>query len=353
MTFKHGKIDVAIVGAGPIGIELAAALKKAGISYLIFDKGQAGQMIYNFPPQTIFFSSSERIGIAGLPLQTVNQQKCTREAYLTYLRMVIGQNKLKINAFEEITDIKPIRPNGFLLTSISSAGKKQYQVKNVVLATGGTSHPRLLGIPGENLPHVSIKMEDPHKYFQRKVLIIGSRNSAAEAALRCFHAGAHVSLAFRREELHPEHIKYWVLPDLKSHIAKNEIIAYPATEIVEIHPNHVVAQQKGKKKHISIPCDFVIKALGFEADMSLCLKLGIDLKPPYNAPAYNENTMETSIKGVFVLGTLTGGTQVRYRVFIENCHDHVDKIMNTLAPRLGKKWISTESSSPENKILEE
>src|SRR4028119_130016 len=78
--------DVAIVGAGPIGLELAVALKRAGVDYLHFDAKQIGYTISWFPPQTRFFSSSERIAIAGVPLQTPDQGKCTREQYLAYPR---------------------------------------------------------------------------------------------------------------------------------------------------------------------------------------------------------------------------------------------------------------------------
>lgn len=355
MIHEPKTVEVAIIGAGPLGIELAIALKREGISYLLFDKGQACQMIYNFPTQTHFFSSSDRIGIAGIPIQTIDQQKCSREDYLTYMRMVITHFQLEINAYEEIIDIK-IKPHnkGFTITSQTIQGKKQYNSHNIVIATGGTSYPRLLGIKGESLPHVSIKMEDPHCYFQQKILVIGSRNSSAETALRCFHAGAKVSLVFRREALDVQHIKYWILPELKSRIENGEIESYPGVNVEEILPGRVIARKVRDKQIFEIPCEFVIKTLGFEADMSLFTKLGIGLLPPQNNPIYDESTMETPVKGVFVLGTVVGGTQIKYRVFIDNCHIHVTKIMQTICQRLGKKCQPFEGTQPvENRSLEE
>src|SRR5258708_3369401 len=146
--------QVAIVGAGPIGIELAVALKKAGISCLHFDARQIGQTISWFAPGTKFFSSNERISIAGVPLYTEDQSKSSRENYLAYLRAVVVQHDLLVNTYEPVINVEH-ESGGFLLTTEPAGGCRQYRAQNIVLATGGTDRPRLLDIPGENLPHVS------------------------------------------------------------------------------------------------------------------------------------------------------------------------------------------------------
>src|SRR5436190_12220584 len=86
---------VAIIGAGPIGLELAVALKQAGIDYVQFDAGQIGSTIEWYPIDMLFHSSSDRVGIAGVPIQTADQQKVKREEYLAYLRAVVQQFGLK------------------------------------------------------------------------------------------------------------------------------------------------------------------------------------------------------------------------------------------------------------------
>src|SRR4029077_10773388 len=98
--------DVAIIGAGPIGLELAVALKRAGVKYIQFDAEQIGYTISWFPPQTRFFSSNDRIAIAGVPLQTADQQKATREEYLTYLRRIVLEFDLKVNTYEKVVGIE-------------------------------------------------------------------------------------------------------------------------------------------------------------------------------------------------------------------------------------------------------
>jgi len=329
------KALVAVVGAGPIGIELAIALKQAKITYFQFDKGQTAQMIFNFPPQTYFFSSTERIGIAGIPIQTIDQGKCSREQYLAYLRSVVMQYQLVINTYEEVINIERLQSDDFQLTTKSLEGEKQYQVRYLVLATGGTSYPRLLGVPGEDLPHVSTKLEDPHKYFQKNVLIIGAKNSAAESALRCYHAGAKASLAIRKAQIESQDVKYWVLPELLQRIQRKEIGCFYQAPVESIMRDRVVLKRTEEPKTIEVQADFVIKTIGFQSDMRLFHQLGVPLSPEQESPIFDEQTMETAVPGVFVLGTVVGGTQKKYKVFIENTHIHVAKIMNSLCRKLG------------------
>jgi thioredoxin reductase (NADPH) len=175
--------DVGIVGAGPIGIELAVALKKAGVSMLQFDARQVGYTISWFAPQTRFFSSNERIAIAGVPLYTMDQSKCTREEYLAYLRGIVEQFNLDIRTYEPVVKVTRAE-EGFELTTAPAAGERKYRVRRLVLAAGGTAKPRRLHIPGEDLPHVSHYFQDPHRYFRKRLLVVGGRNSAVEAALR-------------------------------------------------------------------------------------------------------------------------------------------------------------------------
>src|SRR4051812_529690 len=157
--------DVAIIGAGPIGIELAVALKRAGVDYQHFDAKQIGHTVSWFAPQTRFFSSNERIAIAGVPLQTADQSKATREEYLSYLRGVVEQFDLRVNTYEPVIAIEGDARRGFTVTTQPAGGPRAYRCRTLILCTGGTDRPRTLGIPGEDLPHVSHYFDDPHKYF--------------------------------------------------------------------------------------------------------------------------------------------------------------------------------------------
>ena len=320
--------DVAIIGAGPIGIELAVALKRRGIEYLHFDARQVGYTISWFAPQTQFFSSNERIAIAGVPLQTPNQNKATREEYLAYLRSVVQQFDLHIRTYEPIESMAQIE-GLFELTTSCGGAQRQYRARRLVLATGGTARPRMLNVPGEGLPHVSHYFQDPHTYFRKRVLIIGGKNSAIEATLRCYRVGAHVTLSYRRDKLDPEAIKYWLLPEVSGLLQSGRIRGILDSTVQSIAPGHTTLLTRDGRT-IDVPADFVLPLIGYEADMSLCRMAGVQLNGPGQVPTYDEQTMQTNVSGLYLAGTVVGGTQEKYRVFIENCHVHVDRIVASL-----------------------
>jgi thioredoxin reductase (NADPH) len=325
--------EVAVVGAGPLGIELAVALKRAGIPYVHFDSKQIGYTISWFPPQTRFFSSPERIAIAGVPLQIPDQMKATREEYLAYLRAVVQQFDLKINTYEPVTGIDRTR-DGFRLTTRRGDQTRHWTVRHVVLATGGTAHPRRLDCPGEDLPHVRPHWSDPHDYFDKRVLVVGGKNSAIETALRFYRAGVHVALSYRRGELPEKSIKYWLLPEIKYLMKTGAITPYLGTRITRITPCQVTlapATDNGQLTmddgQLTIAADFVVPQIGYVADMSLARLAGVELRGECEAPAYDPETMETNVPGLYVCGTVIGGTQDKYEVFIENGHVHIDRIV--------------------------
>ena len=330
--------EVAVIGAGPLGLELAVALKQARISYIQFDKGQVAEAIFQFPSGTQFFSSSERIGIAGMPIQTQDQQKCTREHYLAHIRATCMKYQLPVNTFENVKRIQ--KDDGFCILTETNVGQKEYRARHVVLATGGTSRPRLLGVPGEEFSHVQTKLQDPHLYYGRDLLIIGGKNSAVEGALRAFHAGAHVTLVTRSHQFDSKSIKYWLLPELEGRIKRKEIVCFFDTNISEIMQGSVRLSNG-----TLIRTNFVLKTIGFEADMNLFRQLGVSLGEN-SVPVFNEQTMETDVQDVYVLGTAIGGTQIGFKVYIENTHHHVGKIMEHLADKMKinlpkRKWYST------------
>lgn len=334
--------DVAIIGAGPIGLEMAAALKRAGVDYLHLEAKQIGYTVSWFPPQTRFFSSNERIAIAGVPLQTPDGGKCTREQYLTYLRTVVEQFDLRVHTYETVIRIERLDANRgaggsarFELTTRPAGGERRYRCNRLVLATGGTDHPRRLNVPGEDLPHVHRYFGDPHTYFRRRVLIVGGKNSAVEAAIRCHNAGARVAISYRRERLPEKSIKYWLLPEINGLIEAGRIDAYFNTVPAGIGPTHVTlapalrgnADGGGAGGTRDVPADFVLPLIGYEQDATLFKLAGLALSPDCQAPLFDERTMETSVPGVHVIGTAVGGTQDKYTVFIENCHVHVARVL--------------------------
>ena len=315
-----------IVGAGPLGIELAVAIKRAGIDYVQVEAGQIGQAVLDWPPMTRWFSSSERITIAGVPIQTVSQEKCTREEYLAYLRSVVMQFDLDICTYERTLEICRGHDE-FSVTTRTRAGKvRSWTARYVVLTTGGMAAPDRLGVHGEDLPHVSHVLADPHTYFRRDVLIVGGRNSAVEAALRLHHAGARVTMCYRGASW-SDGVKYWLRPEIDNLVETGRIKAYFETVPIVILPDRVELRDGGGA-HIAVPADFVLLMIGYVADMSLFGQAGVELTGDREVPTYEKQTMQTNVPGLFVAGTAVAGTQRSgVRVFLENCHVHVDRIL--------------------------
>lgn len=322
--------DVAVVGAGPIGIELAVALKRAGLRHVHFDARQIGHTISWFAPGTRFFSSNERIAIAGVPLFTADQSKATREEYLAYLRGVVRQFGLAIRTYEPVTQV--IRGDDCFQvhTQPRDGAGRVTRARRVVLCTGGTDHPRRLNVPGEDLPHVSAYFRDPHEFFDQDLLIIGGKNSAVEAALRCHQVGARVTISYRRDRLPEKSIKYWLMPEIAGLIGAGRVTAHFNTSPVAITPTHVTLRRDATGETFDVPAQFVLSLIGYEQDQSMLRRAGVELAGDNRSPRFDPQTMETNVPGLFVAGTATGGTQTKYTVFIENCHVHVDRIVAAL-----------------------
>ena len=330
--------NTVIVGAGPIGLELAVALKQAGVDYVQIDAHQIGHTISWFPRQCRFFSSPERIAISGVPLVTAEQAKASREEYLGYLRGIVQQFDLPIRTFERVTQITPTssETTRFLVTTKRAGGvTAEYRADNVVVAIGDMHrHRKLLRtdgtpVPGADLPHVSYYFDEPHPYFRQRLLVVGGKNSAVEAAIRCYRAGVQVAISYRREAF-SESIKYWLKPEIEWLIKTRAIQFFPNTIPVTITANSVTLASTDSDKTSEVPVDFVLALIGYEMDGSLLAGAGVELVGESRAPQINVETMETNVPGLFVAGTAAAGTQIRFKLFIENCHAHVVRIVRAL-----------------------
>lgn len=352
--------EVAIVGAGPIGIELAVALKQAGISALQLEAGSLASTIAWYAPGTRFFSSAERLQIAGVPLQTIDQGKPTREEYLQYLRTVCELFELEIQLNSWVSKIST-EGDGFGLSCQqcragfgsplwrcpSEEVEKHYHAKRVVLAIGDMHRPNLLQIPGEGLAHVSHYLDEVHRYFGKDVVIVGGKNSAVEAAIRLYRIGARVTLVIRGSELDQSRIKYWLYPEILMLIREKRIQFVPNATVQEITTEAV--SLLSSETDLRLPADEVLLLTGYRQDKSLFQQLGLKLDGAGEKPKLNEATMESSVPGVYVAGTAVAGTQLGgVREFIETSHIHVDRIVSHLTGNPSPRAVFREEGERES-----
>ncbi|MDG2422502.1 MAG: NAD(P)-binding domain-containing protein [Phycisphaerales bacterium] len=316
--------DVLIIGAGPIGLETAASLQAGGLTVACVDAGPIGGTIFSlFPPATRFFSSPERIAIAGVDLQVPAQEKASREEYLAYLRAVVHSLDLPVHTYEEVIDAREQNSLWEVTTRNRAGQPTTWTANHVVLAIGGTHRTRNLGIEGENLPHVDRHLGEPHRFFQRKIVIVGGKNSAAEAALRCWRVGADVTIVHRGDKLH-ERVKYWIRPEVEALIDEGRIKTRFNATVQSIKEDGVVVHNASGLE--TIPCQDVLLMIGYEQDPGLLDLFGVEREGEQSAPVHDPVTMQTNRKGIFVAGTAVAGTQQRFRTYIENAHVHAGRI---------------------------
>jgi thioredoxin reductase (NADPH) len=318
-----------IVGAGPSGLAAAIALKQLGIDYLVLEKGVLVESIRRFPINMVFFTTPELMEIGGIPL-TTPYEKPTRHEALQYYRKVTDVFQLQVSLREEVLSIEREQEAGeqiFLLDTRSHLGVRRVrQARAVVLAMGYYDAPNYLDVPGEDLPHVKHYFDEPHPYYRQRVVIVGGKNSAAEAALELYRNGAHVTLVHRRETL-GDSIKYWVRPDIENRIREGSIAARFNTRVVEIRPTEVVLSDGSL-----LPADAVLLLTGYHADADFLRRAGVIVDRATDEPRYDPETFETNVPNLFIAGGQLAGKKTG-TVFIENGRFHGERIAKTLASR--------------------
>ncbi len=321
--------DVLIVGAGPSGLATAIAAKQRGLDYAIVEKGVLVDAIFHFPTHMVFFTTPELLEIGGLPLITP-YDKPTRLEALRYYRRVVDTYGLQVAFHEEVVEIE--RDAGvFVVTTEDGAGNRRArEARAVVLAIGYYDLPNYLGIPGEDLPHVSHYYTEAHPYYRQRVVIVGGRNSAAEAALELYRAGASVTLVHRHATL-GDTIKYWVRPDIDNRIKEGSVAARFDTRVVEISRTAVTVENAAGREEI--PADAVFLLTGYRPDVDLMRRAGINCDRETLAPELNPETFETNVPNLFIAGGAIAGRNTG-SIFIENGRFHGERIIAALAGRL-------------------
>jgi len=329
-------LDLVIVGAGPCGLATAAVAQRAGLDYVVLDRGCVVHTLTRFPTNMTFFSTSEKLAIAGIPFVTVRPNPNRQEA-LDYYRQVTDALQLAVHQYEEVTAVEREGdgdPAYRILTRAvrdPDGPQRAYRARAVVLATGYYDNPNRLDVPGEDLPHVSHYFTEAHPFYRQRVVVVGGRNSAVEAALELHRAGARVTLVHRGADL-SDRIKPWVLPFIRKRLEAGDIAARFRTQVTAIEPQRVILNQDGRR--VEEPADFVFLLTGYRPDQRLLRGLGVAIDDASGAPVHDPDTMETNVPGLYVAGVLAAGHDAN-KIFIENGRFHGERIVAHLLRRRG------------------
>ncbi|TSJ37290.1 YpdA family putative bacillithiol disulfide reductase [Mucilaginibacter corticis] len=315
-------LDILIIGGGPIGIACGLKAQKAGLSFVIIEKGCLVNSLYNYPATMTFFSTSEKLEIGGIPFVTISN-KPTRAEALEYYRRVATSNHLPINLFEEVTAIE--HTDSYTVTT----SKATYEAKHIIICTGFYDVAVNLDIPGEDLPKVQHYYKDPHFFAMQKVVVVGSSNSAIDVALETYRKGAEVTLVVRGDEI-SHRVKYWVRPDIINRIKEGSIKAYFNSNLKAIRQTEVdIDTPEGT---LTTPNDFVMAMTGYKPNFDQLKKWGLILSDDKFIPQYNAETMETNLPGLYLAGVVCGGLDT-HLWFIENSRIHADMIVDDIVAK--------------------
>lgn len=321
-------IDTLIVGAGPIGLACGISARRRGVSATIIDAGALAHSITRYPVGMTFFTTPERLEIGGHPLVT-SGAKATREDALKYYRGVARAESLAVRSFVKLVAAE--RGSDVIKCTLATRlGTEIVRCDRLVLATGYFDHANLLGVPGEHLPHVSHWLDEVHLTSGLDVVIIGGKNSAVEAALQCYRAGARVTIIYRGSTWKPS-VKYWLRPDLDNRISAGEIGALLGSTVERITLEAVHAIDANGRAHV-VPADRVYALTGYRPDFALLESIGVDIDEETGRPALDAETLETNVAGVFLAGSVGAGRHTS-EVFIENGRYDGEKIFGDAAGR--------------------
>ncbi|MBG6236357.1 thioredoxin reductase (NADPH) [Pedobacter sp. CAN_A7] len=312
-------LDVLIIGAGPIGLACGIEAKKAGLTYVIVEKGCLVNSLYHYPQNMTFFSTSEKLEIGGVPFVSISPKPGRAEA-LEYYRRVTQKFELQVKLFETVESVKKNQHYYEIQTS-----KNHYQSRNIIISSGFYDLPNTMDIPGESLAKVAHYYQDPHFYAMQQVLVVGASNSSVDAALETYRKGAQVTMVVRAPEI-SQRVKYWVRPDIINRIKEGSIKAYFNSSLLAIRPDEVDIQTPDGL--VTITNDFVLALTGYKPNFKLLQNFGIKLSDDAKRlPEHHPETMETNEKGIYLAGVVCGGMDT-HLWFIENSREHAVKIIN-------------------------
>jgi bacillithiol disulfide reductase len=320
--------DVICIGAGPTGLATAIEAKRAGMRALVIDKGCLCNSIYHYPVNMVFFTTPELLEIGDLPLVSPNEKPARVEA-LKYYRKAAEHYELELRLFEWVVRVEGGDGNFTVLTRTEDGEARKYQSGKIVVATGYYDLPNKLNIPGEDLPHVSHYYTEPHAFWKENVVVIGGKNSAAEAALDLYRNGARVTLVHRDAAL-GQTIKYWVKPDIENRIKAGQIQALFETRVSEITPHEVIVTNSSGDRRL--PAKQVFALTGYHPDFEFIQNLGVHLDPVTCKPFLDPKTLESNIPGIHLAGVVIGGRHTG-EIFIENGRFHGKQIIQALASK--------------------
>ena len=190
--------EAVVVGAGPAGLAVAAALRRRGLAPVILERGDALGACWRARYDGLRLNTYRAFShLPGMRLPRDAGRYATREAFIAYLDRYARDNDLEVRLGVEAQRIERNRDHGW--TVVCPDGPVASQ--NVVVATGWDAAPHLPEWTTESvfaghLLHTS-QVRDLHTFADQRVLVVGAGNSGLDLAGLLVRAGASVTVSMR------------------------------------------------------------------------------------------------------------------------------------------------------------
>jgi thioredoxin reductase (NADPH) len=282
------EVDIAVVGAGPAGLFAAYYAGFRGLRVAVVDSlpEPGGQISAMYPEKKI-------LDIAGFPSvrgrELVDNLVAQAAAYdPVYL---LGQPAERLE-----TAGMPGAGGGFLIANDTGLSV----LARAVVITGGigTFTPRPLpaaqGFAGEG---ISYFVRDPDEYAGADVVIVGGGDSAFDWADTLYGRARSVTLVHRRTAFraHPGTVE-------RVRASGVDVVAPAELSVVHGVDRLEAVEIRADGGAYTMPCQKVVAALGFTANLGPLLGWGIDVRDRRHIPV--DCAMRTNVPGVFAAGDI-------------------------------------------------
>jgi thioredoxin reductase (NADPH) len=336
-------LDLLIIGAGPAGITAAYEAKKAGLDYVVIEKGLIGNTIYQYPVGLTVFSTTNELEFEAGGLNPA-REKPTREELLSYYVRFVLDNELNVQTEEKVISVCFVSSSSSASSSWIPLGgpkrksittditeedgkrrrfevvtdKATYHAKNVLFAMGAMDYPRKLNVPGEDLPKVYDHFRETYPWVKKRALIIGGGNSAGEAALFLAEEGADTTLAIFRGDWENNDPKQGCIKVLGQAAARRRVEKALSETVLSRkgcrdQRREVILEDENGEVDV-LPNDVVFVLIGADADLTMLKSLGVKTESggKYGeVPVYDPETFETNVPGVYVAGHFTSHRHIK------------------------------------------
>lgn len=291
------RYDIVIVGAGPAGLETALQAEKAGFSYLLLDKDDAGALIKNTMGNKKFFheygrNTAKPTGLLPFPDRLLGDEL-----------VELWRTRAKSLNFKKGLDVVGVRKTdgGFVVKTAQG----EYGARFVVLASGTFEHSRELGVPGEKgHPNVHYFIDYYNDYFGKKVLVIGGGNSAVETA--CYLAPDNEIVHIVRGKMLSSSVTEKNRRDHEELVAEGKIRTVFEGVVEEIFERAARVSHKGNASEY--PFDLMFIHIGFLQPFEFLASVGVGIS--HGKPIFSPETFESDVSGLYIAGALTGADSV-------------------------------------------